>query len=144
MSYHTWHDYGYGVNLYGMEFNSAERVVAVLTLAPNVLEQIKREFAENEITEPTVADYLEYGDFMYGMAGLLREVIEEAEGISFYASEDFDGCEYIMYPPIYPWEMQAVDQTMSKEKVEEILNKYLKILTDSHYDIEMVECANGG
>ena len=144
MSYHTWHDYGYGVNLHGLKFDSAERVVSVLAMTPHILEQIQKELEENEITIPTVDDYLEYGDFTCGIAGLLSEVIEEKEGISFYVCEDFDGCKYIMYPPIYPWEMKAIDQTITKEKIEEILSKYLKMLTDSHFEVEMVESANGG
>ena len=63
MAYHTWHDYGYGVNLHGLEFNSPERIVKLLSRAPSILEHVRREFEENEITEPTVGDYIEYGDF---------------------------------------------------------------------------------
>ena len=59
MAYHTWHDYGYGVNLHGLEFNSPERVVALLSRVPSILEHIKREFEVNEITEPTVEEIAE-------------------------------------------------------------------------------------
>ena len=144
MAYHTWHDYGYGVNLHGLEFNSPERVVALLSRVPSILEHIKREFEVNEITEPTVEDYIEYGDFTCGIAGMLSEVIEQKEKIFFYVCEDFDGCKYIMYTPCYPWEMRWRDRRMTKKKIQKVLSKYLKILTDSHFDIELVESANGG
>lgn len=145
MSYHTYHDYGYGTCLNDLTFDSVESIKKLLSFSPELEKDIDAWLEECEITEPTVEDYLNYDqDYQHGMATLLVKVIEEAEGIEFLSSIDFDGRIYLMYPQLYPWQMNEKDKLVTEEIIEKIVSKYLKIVTDSPFQIGYVEAENGG
>ena len=145
MSYHTWHEYGLGVCVTKLEFRSTERIEKLLEMAPELREKIHEWFSDCEIDPTEVSSYIEYDqDWYLGMATILREAIWEAEGIEFTACDDFDCRQYLIYQPKYPWHMTDKDMEMTAEKVEEILHKYLSIVTDSEIIVEDQEVANGG
>lgn len=102
MSFHTWHNYGYGICVGSIPEASVERMNALLDHAPDFRSNVEDWFAENNITEPEYEDYMAYDDVcMCGLASILSEVIEEAEGIVFTACCDFDGVQYLIYQPSY-------------------------------------------
>ena len=49
-----------------------------------------------------------------------------------------------MYPKLYPWQMQESDRDVTKERVEEILKKYVSIVSDTELEIDYQEAENGG
>lgn len=81
---------------------------------------------------------------MCGLASILSEAIEEAEGIVFTACSDFDGVQYLIYQPSYPWERDGRERSLTKDQVEEILNRYVSILTDEEIEIDDQSVENGG
>lgn len=102
MSFTTWHNYGYGIKTSGITIESPERLKALVSLAPRYEADINKWFEENKIDEPAVDDYFEFDqDYMLGLATLLKEVIEETEGIKFTACDDFDGANYLLYAPLF-------------------------------------------
>ena len=145
MSYESWHNYGYGIITTKLEIDSVERIEALLSLAPEYQTEIRQWFEECEITEPTVDDYLEFDqDYNLGIATILRIVIQEAEKVEFLACDDCHCQRFLMYPKLYPWQMQESDRNVTKERVEEILKKYVSIVSDTELEIDYQEAENGG
>lgn len=145
MSYSTWHDYGYGVCVSDIKAVSVERLQALIHLAPKYERDIQTWLAECEISEPSVDDYLEFDqDYMLGLATMLKEVIEEAEGIRFTACEDCCDKRYLFYEPSYPWHLPEKEKPLTEENIAEILCKYVSILTDEEIPIDYDSAENGG
>ena len=145
MSYQTWHNYGYGIKTNLLEVDSVERMEKLLAHAPKYQQKIHDYFAECEIDKPTIEDYYEFAEYYrYDLAGILSQVIEEAEGLCFLSCDDEDCNYYLMYPPIYPWNMSEEDKEMTIEKVKAIIIKYASIVTDSFLDFDYQEAENFG
>ena len=145
MSYHTWHDYGYGICMDEIKIESVEKIHALILKAPKLAREIAAWITVCGIEHPTIDDYLEYDqDYSCGIAAILRDVIMEKEHIEFYCCEDFDGKKYIMYSQCYPWQMTWRDRRMTRKKITKVLTKYLRILTDQPFAIDFVESENGG
>lgn len=145
MSYHTWHIYGYGIKTSDITDLTVDKLKTFIHLAPNY-ETVFKEWLKNcDITEPTLEDYLECDENeCYGLAGIMREVILECEDIDFTACDDFDGIQYLLYEPIYPWQITAKNENLTSDKLSDIIKKYLKYLTDEEIDIDYYGAANGG
>lgn len=145
MSYSTWHNYGYGICTSEIKIDSVERIEDLLSHAPKYQKEIHSWFKDCEITEPTVDDYIEFDqDYYMGLATILKEVISEAEDIELVACNDFDGIDFLIFEPLYPWQMTEKDLGMTEEKIEQIFDKYASILMDEPITIEYQEVANGG
>lgn len=145
MSYETWHNYGYGIITTKLKIDSVERIEALLSLAPEYQKEIHTWFEDCEITEPTVDDYLDFDqDYNLGIATILRIVIQEVEKVEFLACDDCNCRRFLMYPPMYPWQIKDVDRDMTKERVQEILRKYVSIVSDTELEIGFQEAENGG
>ena len=145
MSYHTWYTYGYGICTDKIQISSVESLKKLISFAPNYEINLKKWFAENEIKEPTIDDYLEYDEEEYcRLASILKAVILEIEGIEFTACDNFDGENYLVYEPSYPWYMSKKDNMLTEEKVEEILRKYISVITEQVPEIEYQSVGNGG
>lgn len=101
MSSSTWVNYGYGVCLRKLEFNSVERIQELLSHAPGFRNSIYETFRKCGIENPTLDDYLEADhDFDNGMAYLLQGVIEEAENFQLTACDDYEGDRYLIFQAI--------------------------------------------
>lgn len=145
MSFKTWHDYGYGICVSNLTINSVEKIEELLSHAPKYREEIHEYFKECEITEPTVDDYEELDDDLCnGFATLLKEVIYEATEINLDSVSDYSSWRYLIYSPRYPWNITSVDMTVTKEKLNEIFNKYVSIITDSEINIGYQSVENFG
>lgn len=145
MSYHTWITYGYGVRTDNIKVKSLEALQNLIALAPLAKEDFKNWFEENNIESPTIEDYYEYDDNDgCHLAAILRMVIMETEGVELTACNDFEDRDYLIYEPIYPWGLTDVDRTMTKEKIEIILQKHLSIITDNIPMCDYQEAENGG
>ena len=145
MSYISWHIYGYGICVSEMEEIPAERIQELLVAAPKFADKINQWLSESGIEDPGYDDYVDYDqDFMLGMATILKEVILEAEGIEFTACDDYDGKQYLVYEPSYPWQVTQEETGLTEERIYRMLLKYVHILTDQEPDVDYQTVENGG
>lgn len=145
MSFETWHNYGYGICVSDIKEHSVERLQRLLHQAPRYEAEIKEWLVECEIDTPTYEDYMEFDqDYNLGIATILREVIQEAENIGFLACDDFCSMDYLIYPPSYPWGLPKNEAGLTKDKIADILHKYIGILTDEDITIDYQSVENGG
>ena len=148
MSYHTWHDYGYGICVSDVREKSVPRLENLLAKAP----KFSQEFHEwlSGFTEDRLPEWEDYMEFETGwgstrLSGILQEIIFEAESIELLACSDFDGREYLIFTPAYPWtSLNIVEKNLTEEKLTAILKKYIKILTDEDIDVDYQSVGNGG
>lgn len=145
MSYDIWHNYGYGICVDDIGEENIERLQTLLLQAPKVKAKIESWLAERKIKAPTWNDYMEFDqDCCLGLATILSEVIAEAEGINLTACDDYDGNAYLLYKPMYPWQMDDIDCGQTEEKIAGIFRRYISILTDTPIEIDYQEVENGG
>ena len=145
MSYHTYSVDGYGFSVDDID-TTAVKIRRLLLSAPEFDKEVRNELKDIGIVNPTLEDYLEYDqDYSSGLAYILQQVIKEAEDIDLVIADNFD-CEwYVLLCPAYPWENISKQQkSLSIEKVTEIFNRYINILTDSPVSIEYQSVENGG
>lgn len=152
MSYETWHTYGYGICTDNIK-TTPERIEQLLLLAPEYAAKIHATLTEWEDGEwkfvnATEEDYLmaveEFDSGYYGLASLLRSVIYEAEGINLTACDNFDCCTFLVYEPCYPWQIREKNRDLTEEKLWELFDKYVSILTDEMLDVDYQSIGNGG
>ena len=145
MSYTSWHTYGYGVNVSEIKCDSLERFRELLYKAPIYANDIENWREESEIEISSVEDYYEFDeDYRLGLAAIMKEVIMEAEGIEFTPCDDFEGTQYLLYSPSYPWELSEKEKGLTKEKIKKLLIKYFSIITDDALDVDYYQPENGG
>lgn len=145
MSYYSWHTYGYGVRTDDIKVKSLEALQSLVALAPQTERNFKNWFEENSIENPTLEDYYEYEQYdTCHLASVLRLVILETEGILLTDCNNLDDEDYLVYQPLYPWELNDVDKSMTRENLESIFHKYLSIITDEIPRFESQEVENGG
>ena len=113
--------------------------------APKYQKDVQGWLEEHDISEPTVDDYLEFDqDYCLGLASILKEVIFEAEHIDFVACDGYDAMKYLLFCPSYPWHITEYERHLTEEKIEEILSRYVSVLTDTPPDIGYQSVENGG
>lgn len=148
MSYSTWHNYGYGVCADDIGEATVEKLCFLVHVAPQLERKVQSYFRELDILEPTADDFftaIEDEDFgCYGLATLIRLVIQETEGIILTVCNDFNDRKYLIYEPSYPWNMGKNDMQLTKEKLDTIYRKYIRILTDREINIDYQSVENGG
>ena len=145
MSYSTWHNYGYGICVDDINTQNVERLRALLELAPKFKAKIEDWLSELDIKEPSWDDYMEFDqDYCLGLATILMEVIAEAEGIDLTACDNYDSKAYLLYQPMYPWDMSESDRGLTKEKVAELFRRYAGILTEMPIEVDAQAVENGG
>lgn len=155
MSYNTWHNYGYGICTDDLkEEINLVKLMKLIQLAPNLYERVKEyidTYCDGQITETydILESYVEEcGENNYGgLAEIMYEVIKEVEGIELYVCTDFDGAAYLIYPPIYPWQLKNMsdkEKNLTEETLCELYAKYLHVVTDEDLVVEYKSVENGG
>lgn len=145
MSFQSWHNYGYGICTDDIKEHSVSRLEALLSAAPIFKCKVQDQLSREAITNPQWDDYMAYDtDYELGLATILGEVIGEAEGIALTACDNYDGQAYLLYPPKYPWELTDAERGLTKERVEEIFQYYVGILTDDPIPVDAQAVENGG
>lgn len=148
MSYHTWSTDGFGFCVDDIE-TTPERVLKLAALNESTLNDLREYldaiYEDGYKDENLIMDDLDDFEGIYGERGLsaiLREVIYEEIPVVF--ADDFDGINYILYCPSYPWTLKEKEKNLTKENIKDILTKYIKILTDEPIDIDFYSVENGG
>lgn len=122
-----------------------ERLEQLLAMAPKFSGGLHEWLSKSEITEPVWDDYMEYDqDFCLGLATILKEVIEEAEGIQMTACDNYDSVSYLLYQPSYPWNLMEQERNLTEQRIAEIISRYVRILTSEPIDIDYQSVDNGG
>lgn len=145
MSYSTWHNYGYGLRTDNLVIKSVESLEELIGHAPEYQAWVKKHFEELQVDKPKIADYLELDeDFNNGLASIMCAVIREAEGLELTACDDFDCCQYLLYQPLYPWQMKSEDRKITEERLDEIFKRYFPIITEDEISLDYLSPENGG
>ena len=77
-------------------------------------------------------------------ATILKEVIEETEGIQMTACDDYNSVTYLLYQPSYPWELTDQERNLTEQQVAEIIGRHVRILTSKPIEIDYQAVENGG
>ncbi len=145
MSYSTWHNYGYGICVDDIVCSDVERLEQLLAMAPNFSTKLHGWLTESGLTEPAWDDYMEYDqEFQLGLATILKEVLEETEGIQMTACDDYNSTAYLLYQPRYPWHLADAERKLTEEQLVGIFSRYVRILTDEPVEIDHQAVENGG
>ena len=115
---------------------SLDRLEQLIGMAPVLESKILKWFKEENINKPKLEDYYEFDEENLGLPTLLKEVIFELVGVDLTACEDLNNRTYLLYESRYPWNMRPVDCFMTPERLSSLYRKYIKIISDSDYDIE--------
>ena len=144
MSFHSWHVYGYGVMLSEITNISASAVIDLVQLAP----QFATDFAwrsECGLNDLTLEDFEEFDqNLCLGLATVLKEIIEECEGIVLTACSDFDGNKYLLYTQEYPWRMSEPEKKLQEDDIRLLFVKYLSKITDETINVDYYGPESGG
>lgn len=152
MSYQSWHAYGLGIRCEDIKTN-LDRLKAMLSLAPKTNFAIRRYLEREGFNSvpgdsgkiPTWDDYMAYDEnFDLGLATILAEVMAECEDVRFSAVDDAEGNTYVVYSQSYPWRMSDKEKNLSEHAVWEMIQKYVRMLTDADVAVEYQEIKNGG
>ena len=148
MSYQTWTTYGIGFCVDDIDTNP-EKLLKLAAVKPSILEKVREYlndiFDGEEYTDEdlTMEDFDELeGDFCErGVTYVLHEVIDE---IPVIFADDYNGTQYILYCPHYPWNMSDKEKDLRYDDIVNIFTKYIKILTDKSVVIDFQAVENGG
>ena len=132
----TYHIYGFGVELSQLGEISLARLEQLIGMAPVLESKIKKWFNDEKIKKPTLENYYEFDEENLGLPTLLKEVIFELEGVDLTACEDLNNKAFLLYESKYPWNMTPVDCFMTPERLSSLYRKYIRIISDSDYEIE--------
>ena len=132
----TYHIYGFGVELSQLGEISLDRLEQLIGMAPVLESKIKKWFNDEKIKKPTLENYYEFDEENLGLPTLLKEVIFELEGVDLTACEDLNNKAFLLYESKYPWNMTPVDCFMTPERLSRLYRKYIRIISDSDYEIE--------
>lgn len=66
------------------------------------------------------------------------------EGISLTACDDYDGITYLLYQAKFPWQVTDTERRLTENKLTEMFNCYVGILTDGAVPAEEQSVENGG
>ncbi len=145
MSYNTWHEYGYGVCADEIGTVPIERLQALIHMAPEFEKEVTARLRECEIDKPTLSDYFEFDEDNHGgYAAILQRVIKENEKLELLCCDDFDGKDYLIFPPAYPWSMAENAKGVTEEQLLAIFTKYIVVLTDKPITVDYQSVGNGG
>lgn len=152
MSYQTWTTYGFGFCVDDISRDvslTLEKVLNVAKMKPSVYKIVvdklnwicERDEIEFDDLDIDDIDEVE-GDFCErGLTFVLYNVITE---IPIVYADNYDGEQYILYTPSYPWQMKENENNLSEDDVVKIFAKYINMLTDKPINIDYQSVENGG
>ena len=145
MSYQSWHVYGYGVMLSDFTNISMAAVIDLVQNAPQFAVGFNEWLNGRGSNDPALEDLVDFDqDFCLGLATILKEIVEECEGIVLTACSDLDGNKYLLYSQEYPWRMSEAEKGLQEDDIRSLFVKYLSKITDETIDVDYYGPENGG
>ena len=145
--------YGYGVCFDDYDEVCLEKLLELIKESPKLHERIQTYINENhegEVTDTSVIleDFVEKSGHVNfgGIAAIMCEVILENEGIELCVVEDCYGKEFLLYMPSYPWTLATLskkEQALTIESLNDIFEKYIRMITDNPIRIDYQEAETG-
>ena len=135
MSYTTWINYGIGLKTDLVKTENS-KIRNLLERAPKFKARFEKYIEESELSNEAEISLLDvysegYEDFGgYELAGLLFEVISEAEGIRLCPCDDYNGYNFLLFAESLPWEFNEKERNLTAASVKEIFEKYISIITN--------------
>lgn len=144
MSFHTWHNYGFGFCTDEI-ITTPERLMALIACAPKYHQLISDNLKNMKNGVPSVDEIIDCDpDASYRLASVLCEVISEAEDVNLVACNDFEGDCYLLFPPSYPWEQNAIERSLTEDAITALFRKYIALLTNEKIELGYEGVENGG
>ncbi len=145
MSSSSWHNYGYGICTSDLDVDSVERIEMLLDRAPYYKEKIHGSFKTQNISSPTLEDYYcATRESEFEIADLLMEVLCEVTGLNFVSCDDSEDNYYLLYTPMYPWDMGEANKSATEEEVASLIKEYVSIVSDTVIEVAYQEVENWG
>ena len=66
------------------------------------------------------------------------------DDISLTACDDSECRTYLIYQPRYPWQITEKERNLTEERLRDLFQRYVGMLTDEIIDIEYQSAENGG
>ncbi|MBP0958580.1 MAG: hypothetical protein J5992_00455 [Oscillospiraceae bacterium] len=141
MSYHTFIDYGYGINFSKVaSFIELEEILAFVEEHPDekhFFERFIPEDAENMTNEDWI-DWMASGcdcDFYEEFV----EFFDEVCGVkAFRAQDDYSGDWFLFIEPFYPWSAPTGYSELTTEKIDQMFTKYIPAFTGIPFSADEV------
>lgn len=154
MSYHSWHEYGYGICVDDINTNKY-KVFDLVHLAPNFEKRFYKwaetyredrdpEDIKEVITMDSIYEYEDDNCYDFGLAPIVMEVIKECEDVELLCCDDYNGYHYLIFSVTYPWNMTKKEKNMTEEDVRLLFTKYVSMLTDTAVTVDYQSVENGG
>lgn len=169
MSFSYWSTYGYGIKVDDIPIKdiTVEKLINLCSQNDFCFKNFKTdvvnfinteksgdysyEEAIEKLEESDIANFLnsvEGDGCELGIGNYIRDVIYGNEKIWMDLASNFDGEVYLLLIPSFPWQhksLAAKEKALTKpEMLNDILEKYIKILTDAKIRIDYEDVVNGG
>lgn len=143
--YNTWHEYGFGFCVDDIK-TTPDKVLLLASLDKDILEEVEQCLENSGLAcdiacDIDIFDELQDCGDAVGLSYILANMIKEFDVL---CASDFDGRRYILYAPSYPWERDERDIDLTPQKISDIFNRYIRILTDDPIIIDYRSVENGG
>ncbi len=134
MSMQEWTVNGYGFEVYASDeglrnfIEKHRETVEKLDQGDEVLEWIdKHPVSSGKPMDSLKEEFYDYTPEDYGeegLYGLIADVMKKETGLPFEYHHDCENVEAIILPQLYPWQMPDAARDLTKEKLDEIYEKY--------------------
>lgn len=95
----------------------------------HILNRLADEISNDEFGLDPVFDYVDLDGGRYGIASMISDVVWSEQKVSLLACDDYDGDQYLMFLPYYPWAAESKTPEelaiATKRDVDDIILPYL-------------------
>lgn len=142
--YQTWTDYGYGCIC---PIPESKEILINFAKNHNLTDLAQWLEEDDDWINGALCDYEgNYGGYSKA-ASIIADAIQNEKNINLCSCDDFDGNDYILFTPSYPWTEVTEEEKAVKTKTDvvNLLTPYLEELYgDNIPDIDYQEVSNGG
>lgn len=152
MSYETWSTYGYGICASDVQ-STEEKIIALLESYPKTRQYVQDMMRES-FKSPSEFDLIEDLEGEYGESGIafvifhaINELAETRFGCSnefLTFATDFDGQQYVLYEPSYPWSLPEYAKSLTRDSIQSLFAAVCDQLTDESVFVDYLTVTNGG
>lgn len=119
---------------------NAERIAALIEMAPELKAELLKTYGVERIEDLKTDDIRDYASERTNIGtstGIIALAISRAENIGMLATTDYNDDEYIIFCARYPWEeCTEEEKALTPEKLQDILWKYLSVISDKRPDVD--------